>query len=52
MWSLGCCNVVVGGVTGGCQGVMWLLRCCNVVVIWLLGYRGWLPGCYVVVKVL
>ncbi len=20
-------------------------------VIWLLGYRGWLPGCYVVVRV-
>ncbi len=22
------------------------------VVMWLLGYCGWLPGCYVVVKVL
>ncbi len=35
-------------VVGCCQGVMWSLRCCE----WLLGYCGWLPGCYVVVKVL
>ncbi len=34
-------GVVNACIVGGCQGAMWSLRCC-----------GWLPGCYVVVKVL